>query len=497
MTRARSRESLVGLVRELLKQPKEAEWVEFKQNNGDGQEIGEYISALANSAALEEKAFAYVLWGIENETRKILGTEFDPTTAKRGNEELESWLLRLLSPRIDFRFFEVTLPEGRVVLLEIARAFPHPVKFSGEEYVRVGSYKKKLKDFPEKERTLWRLLDKTPFEKGTAAERVSDEDVLRLLDVPLYFDLQKLPLPDGHAAILETIADDELIVRADSGGWSITNLGAVLFGKDLTFFPGLRRRVVRVIHYKGKGKVETDRERPVQVEYAAGLNEAVKLVMAWVPSREVLRGAFQREEPDYPETAIREVIANALVHQDLGETGAGPMVEIFDGRIEVTNPGEPLVPTDRFVNTPPKSRNDALASLMRRLDLCEERGSGIDKVIGATEAHRLLPPLFEVPPGFTRVVLFGPRPFSDLDRVERLRACYQHACLRYTEGQPVTNPSLRERFGLPETMAAPISRLIKDAVEARLLVARDATTSRRMMEYVPYWAVSRASSEEP
>ncbi len=491
MTRARSTASLTGLVRELLKQPKESEWVEFKHNNDDAQEIGEYISGLANSAALEERAFAYLLWGIDDSTQRIIGTRFNPFAAKRGNEELESWLLRLLSPRIDFRFFEVTLPEGRVVLLEISRAFPHPVKFSGEEYIRVGSYKKKLKAYPEKERALWRVLDKTPFEKGIAAESLSDDEVLRGVDLPGYFDLLKQPLPDGRAAMLAAFAEDELIARGDTGQWSITNLGAVLFAKDLADFSGLRRRSLRIVVYKGNGRTEAERERVVQGGYAAALSEAVKLVMALVPSQEVRQGAFQREAPDFPEVAVREVLANALIHQDFGVQGAGPMVEIFEGRIEVTNPGEPLISIDRFVNSPPKSRNDTLASLMRRLELCEERGSGIDKVIQATEAHRLPPPLFEVPPGFTRVVLLGPRTFAEMDRLERLRACYQHACLKYAEGEVVTNPSLRARFGIETKNSAVVSRLLKDAVAAKLLVPRDPSTSRRLMQYVPYWAVSR------
>ena len=85
--------------------------------------------------------------------------------------------------------------------------------------------------------------------------------------------------------------------------------------------------------------------------------------------------------PVYPELAIRELVANALIHQDLSITGSGPMVEIFDDRIEITNPGVPLVETSRMLDSPPRSRNEGLASLMRRMGSCEERGSGVDKVV--------------------------------------------------------------------------------------------------------------------
>jgi predicted HTH transcriptional regulator len=495
MTRTRSSESLIGLVRELLKQPKEAEWVEFKLNNDDAQEIGEYISALANSAALEEKAFAYVLWGIENNTRTIVGTQFDPTIAKRGNEELESWLLRLLSPRIDFRFFEAALSEGRVVVLEIARAFPHPVKFSGEEYIRVGSYKKKLKEFPEKERTLWRLLDKTPFEKGIAAERVSDEDVVRLLDVPAYFRLAGAPPPASTANALEALAVEELIRRGDHGRWDITNLGAILFATTLGEFRGLRRKAMRVVAYKGNDRVAAEREKEGSKGYASGFEGLIGYVNNLVPTNEVIQQALRRTVPMYPELAVRELVANAIIHQDFAVTGAGPMVEIFKNRMEITNPGEPLVPPDRFVDSPPKSRNEALASLMRRFGVCEERGSGIDKVVFETEFHQLPAPLFEVPEGFTRVVLFAHRPLSEMDKIEKRRACYLHACLRWVQGKQLTNASLRERFGIEKKNSAIASRLIADAVDAKRIVPMDPNAAPKEMRYVPWWAADR--EEEP
>ena len=162
MTASRSHESLVRLVHELRKLPKETECVEFKQNNDNPLEVGEYISALANSAALNGKSHAYVLWGIDNTSHNIVGTTFKPSTSRKGNEELESWLLRLLSPRIHFSFFELSIDGQNLVLLEIPRASHSPVRFNVQEYIRVGSYKKLLKDYPEKERKLWRIIDITP-----------------------------------------------------------------------------------------------------------------------------------------------------------------------------------------------------------------------------------------------------------------------------------------------------------------------------------------------
>lgn len=185
MTSDRSADYLASLLHELCALPSETEWVEFKMNDAEPQAIGEYLSALANAAALVGKAFAYLAWGVRDADHAVVGTTFDPHAARVGGEELESWLLRLLEPKIHFRFFTVAVDGRAVVLLEIARAARHPVRFSGQEFIRVGTYKKKLKDFPEKERALWRIFDRTPFEDGIATERAAADEVLRLLDYRL------------------------------------------------------------------------------------------------------------------------------------------------------------------------------------------------------------------------------------------------------------------------------------------------------------------------
>ncbi|MDF2652534.1 MAG: ATPase, 4 family [Paenibacillus sp.] len=167
---SRTEEYLTSLVQELRLIPKETGWVEFKHNNKDPKEIGEYISALSNSAALNGKSHAYLIWGIADDSHDVIGTNFRPFQEKVGNEELESWLLRLLSPKIYFVFRELITDNGQVVILEIESASNKPVQFHGVEYIRIGSYKKNLKDFPDTERALWRIFDKIPFENMVAAE---------------------------------------------------------------------------------------------------------------------------------------------------------------------------------------------------------------------------------------------------------------------------------------------------------------------------------------
>ena len=479
---------LAGLVRELCKLPQETEWVEFKVNHREPQTVGEYISGLANVAALHGKTHAYVVWGIEDRTHAIIGTSFSPAGAKKGNEPLESWLLGLLRPRIEFRFHEVVVDGQRVMLLEIDRAAYQPVTFSGTEFIRVGSTNRKLKDYPEKERALWRIFDRIKFEDGIAAERVNGQDVLLSLDYPAYFHLLEAPLPDGRDAILEALRGDRLIEFSEAGGYNITNLGAILFARNLARFSHLKRKAVRVIQYHGKDRTETIREQEGGKGYASGFEGLLDYINGILPTNEVVERALRRTVPMFPELAVREVVANALIHQDFSVTGAGPMIEIFDDRIEVTNSGEPLVDTQRFLDTPPKSRNETLASLMRRVRICEERGSGIDKVVFQVELYQLPAPLFEVPPGSTRVILFSHKPMADMDAADRVRACYLHACLKYVMRDFLTNTSLRERFGIKESNKAVASRRIREAVDVGAIKPFDEHAPRRLMKYVPFWA---------
>jgi len=482
-------EYLLKLLNELRALPKETEWLEFKHNHIDHQEIGEYISAISNSAALFGKVAGYLIWGIEDTKHGIVGTDFQPKSYKVGNEELENWLLRLLSPRINFTFFELETEQGRVVILEIERAFKNPVQFQGKEFIRIGSYKKRLKEFPEKERELWRIFDKIPFEELCAVEKINTDDVLRLLDYPAYFELTSQPLPDNKTGILNRFVEDCLIIQDAAGTYSITNLGAILFARKLSDFKNLKRKAVRVIIYKNETRMETEKELPVNKGYASGFIGLIGYINGIIPRNEIIGKVLRKDVPMYPPIAIRELVANAIIHQDFFIRGAGPMIEIFPDRMEITNPGEPLVKTERFLDSPPKSKNEALASFMRRIGVCEERGSGVDKAVFQTEIFQLPAPLFEVIDSNTKVTLFAHRSLSKMDKEDRIRATYLHSCLKYVQKQHMTNSTLRERFGIEKENSAMISRFIKEALDKKVIKLVDPDSeSRKHTKYVPFWA---------
>ena len=286
---------------------------------------------------------------------------------------------------------------------------------------------------------------------------------------------------------LESWTNSHRIIQSDVGGrWNISNLGAILFAKRLDQFDRLTRKAVRVIQYKGRSKAETVREQPGGGGYAAGFEGLITFIDGLLPRNELIGKALRETRPVYPEIAIRELVANALIHQDMTVSGAGPMIEIYTDRIEITNPGVPLIDVRKFIGAAPRSRNEALSDLMRRMNICEERGSGIVKVITSVELYQLPAPDFRVADDSTRVVLFSPRKFRDMNAAERIRACYQHAALRYHSGDMMTNASLRERLGVEKRNAAQVSRIITDALASGQIKSADPDAPRS--GYIPFWA---------
>jgi predicted HTH transcriptional regulator len=484
-----SPEELNILLKSLRALPHETEWVEFKHNDAEPEEIGEYISALANSAALLGKDAGYVVWGIEDATHRVLGTSFKPRQRKVSGQELESWLTQNLTPRVHFHIHEFESEELPVVLFEICPANHTPVRFKDTEFIRVGSYKKKLKEFSEKERALWQRFARTPFETGIAKRNALGDEVLALLEYPKYFEMAGLALPANKQGILERLKVERFIVEKGGGQFDITNLGAILFAKHLSDFESLARKAVRVIRYKGVSRVETVKEKPGVKGYASGFEGLVGYINDQLPRNEVIGQALRKDVPMYPELAIRELVPNALIHQDFSITGTGPMVEIFDDRLEISNPGQPLIDTLRFIDHSPRSRNEELASIMRRLQICEERGSGIDKVIFQIELYQLPPPDFQTDETHTRVVLFAQGKLSEMDAKDKVRACYQHACLEFVSNRRMSNTSLRKRFAIADQNLAIASRIIKDTLKAGRIKPDDPDSfSRKHAKYIPFWA---------
>lgn len=478
-----------SIIEEARKYLYEQPWIEFKHNNYDPQEIGEYISALSNTAALFNQEHAFLIWGIDDKTHEIVGTSFVPQKTKIGNQGLELWISTQLDPQIQFYFHATEIDGYPLILLEIARAHSAPVKFRGVDYIRIDSYKKKLKDFPDTERELWAIFSKKPFEAMIAMDNVSGDFVLRELDYSSYFELLSQDLPSDKAKILETLVGDKMIAKSETGNYNITNLGAILFAKRLSDFPSLARKAVRVIRYEGTGRIGAASKEQVDGKgYACGFEGLITYITNLLPNNEIMGKALRRVVPMYPDIAVRELVANCLIHQNFFMQGTSPMVEIFTDRMEITNPGLPLIDKARFVDHPPVSRNEQLASFMRRIGVCEERGSGYDKVVFETEFYQLPAPEIEIYNDHTKVILFAHKEYAQMSKEDRYRACYLHACLKRVNRDYMTNASLRERFNIDKRNRSMISRLLNDTCALGLIYVSPDSTSDKNRKYLPFWA---------
>lgn len=455
--------------------PSETEHVEFKEakNQFDSTRLLKYCVALAN-----EGGGRLILGVSDKRPRQVVSSQ-----AFLNVEEVKGRLLEALRVRVEVE--TIAHPQGRVVIFHVpSRPVGTPLHLDGQYLMRAGEQLVAMT--PD---MLRRIFDegKADFLSQTASAGVSADAVVRLLDTQGYFDLVKMPYPAERAGVLERFASEKLIVPRE-GLYDITNLGALLFAKNLDDFDGLARKAPRVIVYTGKGKLSTRSDQFVSKGYAVGFETLISYVNAQLPSNEVIGRALRETTRMYPEIAVRELVANALIHQDFNETGTSVVIELYSDRLEVASPGQPSIRTERFIDGY-RSRNERLADLMRRLRICEEKGSGIDKVIDSVEHFQLPAPDFRVSETHTTVVLFAQKSFDEMDKNDKARACYQHCCLRYVMGEKMTNQSLRERFNLGGGKADQASRIIREAVNAGQIKPDDpANASKRYSKYVPFWA---------
>ena len=318
----------------------------------------------------------------------------------------------------------------------------------------------------------------------------SSNEVVNLLDYRTIYNLLKRPIPSDTTEIIRWMIDQKMVEESNSG-YYVTNFGALSAAYNLNQFDSISRKTIRLIKYKGNNKIETEKEYPGIRGYVIGFESLIEFVIALLPSSEIIKNVLRTETSVYPKIALRELIANALIHQDFLIKGAGPMIEIFNDRIEISSPGklDPSKSINRLIGTTPLSRNEILAAAFRRYGICEERGSGFEKSVEAIELYGLPPLKFEELENSFKVTMHSPRLFADLSLVERVEAAYQHSVLKYHSSSGMTNSSLRERFKMPEKQRSQISIVIKEALLQKKIKPRDPkNSSTKFAEYIPFWA---------
>ena len=455
--------------------PSEHQKLEFKEakTQFDNDRLYKYCVAIAN-----ECGGKLILGVADQPPRPVVGTK-----AFRDPVAMAEKLFQAIGFRVDIE--EVQHPDGRVLVFHI------PSRPRGTAYHLGGGYLMRVGQAlsPMSEDQLRRIFAEggPNWLEETSKSGLSSQEVVDLLDTQTYFELLKMPYPTEQAGVMERLTNDRLIDQQNSG-YSIRRLGALLLAKRLEDFADLARKASRVVVYTGTSKLETRLDQTGTKGYAVGFQGLVHFVMSQLPQNEVVEAAIRKEVKLIPEIAIRELVANALIHQDFTISGTSMMVEIYTDRVEISNPGEPVVPVERFIDGY-ESRNEDLARMMRLLGICEEKSSGIDRVVHEAEVYQLPAPDFRAGHQRTVVTIYGPRDFEQMDRGDRIRACYQHCALKWVMSERMTNQSLRERFGLPEGKSAIVSQVIAAATEAGLIKPDERVgTSRRFARYLPFWA---------
>jgi ATP-dependent DNA helicase RecG len=401
-----------------LKLPAETEWVEFKHNNDNPQMIGEYLSAISNSAALECQPFGYIVWGIEDGTHNVVGTTFKPRQKKgQGNEDLEPWSNKLLSPRINFRIFEFDTDDGTpVVLFEIQAANTAPVAFSGRRYVRVGSHKKLLGEHPEKERRLWEIVSGPAVDwsaeicESATIDSLDPEAIRRARSE--YADRFEGDPKKAHLAKEVWEWDDvsflnKIKVAIDG---RLTRAALILLGKaeSTHHVAPAQPRMTWIL--KDDNNVERDYRHydpPFLLAVDDLLENVRNLTVRHLPDGTL----FPINVSQYDPWVMRETLHNCIAHQDYGKAGRIIVVEQPDSLL-FTNLGAfyPGSVEEVVVRDSPQeySANPLLAQAMVNLNMIDTIGSGIKRTFRIQRDRNFPMPTYDLSePERVKVRLIG------------------------------------------------------------------------------------------
>lgn len=482
----------IELIYSLVGYPHETEWIEFKTGNNEPVRIGKDISALANTAAWLGRDVAYKIWGVDDATHQLVGTDFDYLAAKgKGNQDLLIWLKLMLTKNANYEFTQFERGGKRYVVLTVYAATDQPVCFMKNAYIREGTSSTPLEAGSSREVELWRRLQRSDFETLVAMEDVTIAEIREYLDVEAYYRLLHERVPAHDEALTLPLVEQTLVRVQDNGFYAITNLGALLFARHMSAFRGLAKRPLRVLVFAGKGNRDILDDVTFDEGYALALPRAEQYILAHIAVGEELVGAFRNARYQYPRQAVRELLSNAVIHQDLSIADQGPMVCLYENRIEFSNPGKSLIDPMRVLNARPKTRNNAMVGLMRQMDLCEEGGTGWDIAVESCERmHMLAPRMVSDDELGTCVTLHAGLGFARMKKQERIAAMYWHACLRYADGEAMSNQSLRERFGLDADAkhSLAMSRLIREGCSLGLIKVEDEDAGTKNRQYLPGWA---------
>jgi len=329
------------------------------------------------------------------------------------------------------------------------------------------------------------------YEEQNAESFKTIRELLDKIDYKTFFNLLRREIPSSDEKILEELIKHKLASQKNEK-YSITNLGVLTIAKDMTEFSGHFNRGVRVITYNKNNNINRNLDISGIKGYAIGFNSIINYLKRLLPQNEIIETVFREIRPIYPEKLLREIIANALIHQDL-RNQTNPRIEIFPNRIEITSAGNLPngITIERMIDNN-FARNPILVKTFFDLRLCENRGSGIDRAFEAIEEFNLPPLGFQEDKNYFKVIIYAPKKYEDMSKKERIEACYQHCASRYMNKETkgfMNNTSLRKRFNFTKDESKKATRLITDTIKAKKIkIGNPKNNAPKNIYYIPYWA---------
>lgn len=404
----RTKDEWRALVARLIALPKETEWVEFKLNNIDPERIGKYVSGLANSACETSQDFGYLVWGIEDATHAIKGTGFDPGSFRVGNQPLELWLRSLVSSEIGFAFQEVSMPEGRVVVLEIEAAYRQPVSFRKEAWIRVGSSLTELSKYPHKAAGIYRTVG-----RDWSAETVEGASFAALDPAAVAFARKQFAEKHAHDTFADEIRewdDATFLNKAKLAiGNRLTKAALLLLGRPESahwLAPSVAKITWNLLDGSGSSLDYCHFEPPLLLAVDRVFAKIRNITLRAMPDGTL----FPVEISQYDSWVFREAVHNAIAHQDY-RLCRNIVISEFPDRLVIANAGAFLPGTlDRALETqirPRRYPNAALAAAMVELKMIDTIGSGIRRMF-LTQRKRFMPlPDYDLEPEAVTVTISG------------------------------------------------------------------------------------------
>lgn len=442
--------------------------------------MAHHLSAFANN-----DGGGFLVFGVNNDG------QFVPITKEKAEgivNKLSNIATNRLQPAVQIEHGFVEYEGHPLLFIHIPEQRNKPVHMRGDNpydaYWRSGGSTR-----PMPEDMVRRIMAQTEgyaFEQQIAKRNISAEEVMSLLSYETIFALKHKIVPENTDSIMRYLNNCRICTP---GGhvdtWNITNMGALLFARNLQDFPALKHRYVIIRRYNGINNRNLLIEHIETRGYAVSFEDIVEFTMrnTSVETIDILRNSA----PTYPHIAIRELIANAIVHQDFMISGISLTIEIFSNRLVITNPGTPLNDIRCLIHMPPASRNNDLAQTMYELGMCERRGSGLDRAVAALEEMFLPAVRFEKNELSTTIKLFPRKATKEMSKQERIDICYQHACLMYEDNKPINNQSIRNRFRLANNQTAMATRIINDTLQMGLIKPAESDAARKFRAYYPYY----------